>query len=309
MPVSIKGESIGLVELYDVVEARKVGTDELRLWQGIADQASVAIENARLYEQARQEIAERKRAEAELERYAQELERSNRELQQFAYVASHDLQEPLRMVTSYLQLLEKRYQGQLDADADEFIHFAVDGAAHMRELIRGLLAYSRVGTRGAPLERTACQGVLARVLDNLKLAIEESGATVTHDPLPAVMADPTQLARLFQNLIDNALKFRSDRSPQIHVGAEYLPPRQGEEGRGEGHWRFSVRDNGIGMEPQYAERIFVIFQRLHTREEYPGTGIGLALCKRIVERHGGRIWVESQPGEGSTFYFTIPDRR
>jgi PAS domain S-box-containing protein len=243
------------------------------------------------------DITERKRAEEQLRRYAAELERSNQELQQFAYVASHDLQEPLRMVTSYLQLLERRYQGQLDADADEFIHFAVDGAQRMYELIRGLLAYSRVGTHGGPFVPVDCEEIVGQVLDNLQIVIGENQATVTYDPLPTVRADPTQMAQLFQNLIGNALKFRGQRPPEIHVGAEW----QGDE------WLFRVCDNGIGIEIQYAERIFVIFQRLHTREEYPGTGIGLALCKRIVERHGGRIWVESEPGQGSCFFFTLPD--
>jgi light-regulated signal transduction histidine kinase (bacteriophytochrome) len=262
----------------------------------LANQAATAIENARLYEQAQQEIAVREEAEKTLEGYAAELERSNQELQQFAYVASHDLQEPLRMVTSYLQLLERRYKGKLDESADDFIHFAVDGANRMRELIQGLLAYSRVGTQGQPLEEIACEEVVAQVLDDLQVAIGESDATMTCDPLPVVMADPIQLGQLFQNLIGNALKFRGERPPEIHVGSE----QKGDE------WLLWVRDNGIGMEPQYIERIFVIFQRLHTRDEYPGTGIGLAVCKRIVERHGGRIWVESEPGQGSTFFFTLP---
>jgi signal transduction histidine kinase len=243
-----------------------------------------------------QRVAERTH---DLERQKQELARSNAELQQFAYVASHDLQEPLRMVTSYVQLLERRYRGQLDADADDFIAFAVDGAARMQQLIKGLLVYSRVGTHAQPLQSTDCQVVLARALTDLQVAMDESDAVVTHDPLPTVMADATQLGQLFQNLVGNAIKFRDNRCPEIHVGAER---------REDGYWLFSVRDNGIGVEPEYAERIFLIFQRLHTRDEYPGTGIGLAICKRIVERHGGRIWVASEPGQGATFYFTIPDQ-
>jgi light-regulated signal transduction histidine kinase (bacteriophytochrome) len=211
------------------------------------------------------------------------------------------------MVTSYLQLLERRYSGQLDADADDFIHFAVDGAARMTELIQGLLAYSRVGSQGAPLQVTDCQDVLEETIGNLQLSIEESGSIVTSDALPMVMGDATQLGQLFQNLLGNAIKFRGEGPPRIHIGADYQPRQPGVGTPGNGEWLFSVRDNGIGIEPQYAERIFVIFQRLHTRDAYPGTGIGLAVCKRIVERHGGRIWVESEAGGGSTFCFTLPD--
>jgi PAS domain S-box-containing protein len=242
------------------------------------------------------DITERKRAEEKLRLTLADLERSNKELEQFAYVASHDLQEPLRTVSSCTQLLARRYQGKLGTDADEFIGYAVDGANRMQVLINDLLAYSRVGTRSdgcKPIDYTV---VLDQALTNLKAAIEQSGAVVTHGPLPTVMADKLQLAQLFQNLIGNAIKFQGGEPPRIHVSAE----QKGNE------WIFSVRDNGVGINLQYAERIFVIFQRLHTREEYPGTGIGLAICKKIVERRGGRIWVESQLGIGSTFYFTIP---
>jgi PAS domain S-box-containing protein len=248
------------------------------------------------------DITERKRAEQKLKQTMAELARSNRELEQFAYVASHDLQEPLRMVASYVQLLARRYQGRLDADADEFIAYAVDGATRMQALINDLLAYSRVGTRGRPFEPTDCEAILDQALANLQVAIEESGAVVTHDPLPTVMADGTQLVQLFQNLIGNAVKFRGEQPPRIHISAQ----KTSEVSKTSEVWAFSVRDNGIGIDPEYHERIFMIFQRLHSREEYEGTGIGLAVCRKIVERHGGRIWVESQPGKGSTFYFTIP---
>jgi signal transduction histidine kinase len=238
-------------------------------------------------------------ARDKLARQAQELTRSNVELEQFAYVASHDLQEPLRMVRSYLQLLERRYKGRLDENADEFIHFAVDGATRMQGLINDLLEYSRVGTHGKPFESTDCNVVLEKALMNLQIAIEEADAEITHDDLPTVMGDQVQLAQLLQNLIGNSIKFRQEHTQsQIHVGI----------GRRDGEWLFSVEDNGIGIDSQYFERVFQIFQRLHSSEEYEGTGIGLAVCKKIVERHGGRIWVESEPGQGSTFYFTVPDR-
>ncbi len=244
-----------------------------------------------------QDITQRKQAQEMLERQTQELARSNAELEQFAWVASHDLQEPLRMVASYTQLLGKRYKGKLDSDADEFIEFAVDGAARMRRLINDLLELSRVGTRGKDFQTTDCEAMYDRALVNLQALVEDSGALVTHDRLPTVMGDGTQLGQLFQNLIGNAIKFRrDDEQLTVHVGAE----------RQDGNWVISVRDNGIGIDPQYAERIFVVFQRLHGKGHRPGTGIGLAVCKKIVERHGGRIWVTSLPNEGSTFNFTLP---
>ena len=236
-------------------------------------------------------------ARQKLEESVAELGRSNADLQQFAYVASHDLQEPLRMVSSYTQLIARRYKGKLDADADEFIAFAVDGANRMQRLILDLLAYSRVNTAGRQFEPTAMETVLKAALNNLTNAVKESQAIITHDPLPAVMGDDKQLAQLFQNLLSNAVKFGGAQPPRIHISAKQT----------DGEWLFSVRDHGIGLDPQYADRIFVIFQRLHTREEYPGTGIGLAICKKIVERHGGRMWVESERGKGATFYFTLRD--
>jgi PAS domain S-box-containing protein len=241
-------------------------------------------------------ITSRKEGENRLKAAAADLARSNAELEQFAYVASHDLQEPLRMVASYTQLLARRYQGKLDQDADEFIGFAVDGARRMQDLINDLLAYSRVGTRPLQLESVDISDLVAQVIADLAGAIGDAGATVTHASLPTLRADPTQLRQLFQNLIGNAIKFRGERPPEVQVSAQ--PSHAG--------WVFCVRDNGIGIEPQYLERIFVLFQRLHTRAEYPGTGIGLAICKKIVERHGGRLWVESQPGQGTTFWFRLP---
>jgi len=242
------------------------------------------------------DITTRKVAEAHLLYKVEELNRSNEELGQFAYIASHDLQEPLRMVASYTQLLARRYKGRLDSDADEFITFAVDGANRMQRLIQDLLAYSRVGTKGKDMLETSSEEALQRAILNLRGAIADSGAMVTHDPLPAVLADETQLVQLFQNLIGNAIKYQNPGVPRIHISAV-----KNDGGR----WTFSVRDNGLGIDPQYFERIFVMFQRLHKREEFAGTGIGLAICKKIVERHGGEISVQSQPGKGSTFSFAL----
>jgi PAS domain S-box-containing protein len=242
------------------------------------------------------DISVRKAAEEHLRQMVEELKRSNEELGQFAYIASHDLQEPLRMVASYTQLLSKRYTGQLDTDADEFIAFAVDGASRMQQLIEDLLAFSRVATTGNPLLDTSSEFALEQALQNLRLAIKDSGALVTHDPLPTVQADEMQLVQLFQNLIGNAIKYQGPGVPRVHVSAARDGTRS---------WIFSVKDNGLGIDPQYFERIFGMFQRLHKRDEFSGTGVGLAICKKIVERHGGALSVESELGKGSTFRFAL----
>lgn len=241
------------------------------------------------------DITERIEGERSLKRYVDELARSNEELEQFAYVASHDLQEPLRMISSYLQLLERRYKGNLDKEADEFIWYAVDGVKRMQELINDILAYSRIGRKAKDFAHVDCNIVLRQVLINLQTVIEEKGAVIMCDPLPTVVADELQMNQLFQNLVANAIKF-CDNTPQLKIGAK----RSGDE------WLFSVGDNGVGIEREQFGRVFLMFQRLHSRKKYPGTGIGLPICKKIVERHGGRIWVESEPGKGSNFYFTIP---
>jgi PAS domain S-box-containing protein len=246
------------------------------------------------------DITTRRKAEAHLLLTVKELNRSNEELGQFAYLASHDLQEPLRMVASYTQLLSKRYKGKLDSDADEFISFAVDGANRMQRLIQDLLIYSRVGTKGKDLLQTSSETALLDASANLRGAIEESGALVTHDPLPMVLADEGQLVQLFQNLIGNAIKYQNPGIPTVHISAA---------ANGGGKWVFSVKDNGLGIDPKYFEKIFGMFQRLHKREEFAGTGIGLAICKKIVERHGGSISVESKQGDGSTFRFALLESR
>jgi PAS domain S-box-containing protein len=243
------------------------------------------------------DVSMRKKSEEHLVKAVAELKRSNDELQQFAYVASHDLQEPLRMVASYTQLIAKRYKGSLDSDADEFIGFAVDGCNRMQGLIQDLLAYSRAGTNGKALCEASAENALQVALTNLRITIEQSGAVISHDSLPVIRMDETQLTQVFQNLVGNAIKYRSTEDPRIHVSATTHDA---------GEWIFSVRDNGLGIAPQYFERIFVLFQRLHGRNEFEGTGIGLAICKKVLERMGGRIWVESQPEKGSTFFFALP---
>ncbi len=252
------------------------------------------------------DISERKEAEKrlaeqseELSRKVDELARSNADLEQFAYVASHDLQEPLRMVTAYTQLLAERYRGKLGEEADKFIGYASEGALRMQVLIKDLLAFSRIGRNGFAKGSIDCNAVLEEVLHTLSSTIQESGAVVTHAELPSVWADRTQMAQVFQNLIGNAVKFRRKEPPLISVQAE----------KADQHWLFRVQDNGIGIAPEYAEKIFVVFQRLHARTEYPGNGIGLAICKKIIEHGGGKIWVESQAGSGSIFKFTMPLHR
>ncbi|WP_313943322.1 MULTISPECIES: PAS domain-containing protein [Calothrix] len=298
VPILIRDGVWGLLIAHQCHSPREWQSSELDLLQQLANQIGIALAQAQLLEQET--------------RHAQELGRSNSELEQFAYIASHDLQEPLRMVTSYLQLLERRYKNQLDARADEFINYAVDGAQRMQTLINDLLNYSRVSTRAQPFKLVDCNTVLAKAIANLQIAIQESQATITAEPLPQVVADNSQLIQVFQNLLANAIKFRQEEPPQIYITAtrntRESNPANSHRHSLEAEWLFSFQDNGIGLESQYAEKIFVIFQRLHSRSKYPGTGIGLAICKKIVERHGGRIWMESKPGKGSIFYFTIPEQ-
>jgi signal transduction histidine kinase len=239
---------------------------------------------------------ERKRAQDELANKVDELARSNRDLEQFAYVSSHDLQEPLRMVAAYTQLLADRYRGKLDENADKYIGYAVEGALRMQALIEDLLSFSRVGRNGIEHKETDCNAAIDAALRNLAAAVQESGVIVTRGPLPPLHADHFQLVQLFQNLIGNAIKFRKHRPPMIKISAQRIDDK----------WQLSIEDNGIGIAADHKEQIFVIFQRLHTREEYSGNGVGLAICKKIVEQHSGRIWVESEPGGGATFQFTLP---
>ena len=278
------------------LEVRGIKKDGTICWVMVS--FAVARDDKLIYT-ASYDITERRRMEEAIRGQSDELARSNEELERFAYVASHDLQEPLRMVASFTQLLSKKYSGRLDATADRYIHFAVDGAKRMQQLIADLLAYSRVNSRDLQLRATECEAVVRSTVQNLRVAIEECGAAVEVAPLPVLMADQVQLGQLFQNLIGNAVKFHGQAPPKVHIAAT-------DNGA---DWLFSVRDNGIGIDPRQADRVFQIFQRLHARDEYPGTGIGLAVCKKVVERHGGRIWVESQPGAGSTFRFTMPKTR
>ena len=272
----------GLLCIQQCSTSREWKQLEIELLQQLVNQISIALYQAHLLEQETQR--------------SKELTRSNEELEQFAYVASHDLQEPLNTVSSYAQLFARRYQGKLDSKADRFIYHLVDGSGRMQQLLKDLLDYSRVGRKQKTFEQVDCNLALENVLANLQHIIRKNQAQVTYSSLPTVIADFSQLVQLWQNLIGNAIKYRREESPSVQVSATLK----------ENVWLFAVRDNGIGIDPKHAERIFLIFQRLHTQEEYSGTGIGLAICQRIVERHGGRIWVESLPGQGSTFYFTLP---
>lgn len=257
------------------------------------------LQGAEYFQAIIRNITERKQAQDKMKILTEELERSNRDLGHFAYVASHDLQEPLRMVTSFLQLLQRRYAGKLDKEADEFIEFAVGGASHMQQLINDLLKYSRIGTHRKNMESTDCNEVVRQAMGNVSRMILENNAIISIDHLPTIIADHIQIVQLFQNLISNAIKYHSKKRPEILIRAI----DQGD------NWLFSVKDNGIGIPKDHIDKVFIIFQRLHTKAQYPGTGIGLSICKRIVERHGGQIWVNSQSGQGSTFYFTFPNQK
>ncbi|VVB71011.1 Methanogenesis regulatory histidine kinase FilI [uncultured archaeon] len=289
---AIKALSLGEVQEGELI------TPDGRIWISRSTPLKDGAQSVIGVVHAAVNITHLKLAEEKLAKKTADLVRSNADLEQFAYVASHDLQEPLRAVTSFVQLLQKRYHGRLDKDADEFIDYAVNGTKRMQQLINDLLAYSRVETRGKPFSPMEIEDILEVVLDNLKIVLEDTKGIVTHDPLPRIIADKTQMIQLFQNLIGNALKFHGAEPPRVHISAK----------RVEEQWHFLVQDNGIGIDPRYMDRIFVIFQRLHRVGEYPGTGIGLAIAKKIVKRHGGRIWVESCQGSGSTFCFTIPVR-
>ncbi len=278
--------AVAAINQYPKPDFNQIDVD---LISTFGNQAALGIENARLHS----EMAARA---VDLTQQAEELARSNADLERFAYVASHDLQEPLRVVSSYVELLQRRYGGDLPAEGEVFLSYALDGVNRMRQLINDLLAYSRIGTRGHAPAKVSTLSILQTVTARLAKLIEETDATITHDELPVVLVDESQAEQLMQNLLSNALKFHGAAPPRVHLGVERI----------DRHWCFSMHDEGIGIDSEQSDRIFQVFQRLHTREEYPGTGIGLAICKRIVERHGGRIWVESKPGEGATFFFTLP---
>jgi signal transduction histidine kinase len=306
-------ESCENCETYNVM---KTGKSQFWEWTGpngrnydIYDYPFTDTDGSPLIMEIGVDVTAHKRARAELEKYrlhledlvknrTEELARSNNDLEQFAYVASHDLQEPLRAVAGFVELLRRNLKNSLDDKTTEYINFTIDGARRMQTLISGLLEYSRIGTQGKKPQKVNSKEVLDEALARLQAGIEESGAKITADNLPTVYFDDVQLSQLFQNLIGNAIKFRGEKTPRIHINAS----------QHDDAWQFAVTDNGIGIELQYADRIFQIFQRLHSREKYPGTGIGLSICKKIVERHNGKIWVESKPGSGSTFYFTVPDK-
>jgi len=307
MPEPYHAEHDGYLHNYRTTQIKKIigiGREVIgRRKDGSQFPMELAVSETRLDERRVftgivRDISERKRADASLARQSEELARSNIELERFAYVASHDLQEPMRTVRSFAQLLQRRYGEQFSGEAEEFFRFITDGVQRMQSLINDLLTYSRVSSQGSAFASADCNEIVSRVLENLRASIEGQRAKVDVTPLPKVIGDATQLGQLFQNLLVNAIKFSGQRGPEIQVHAV----------ENDGEWRFSVKDNGIGIAPEYFERIFIIFQRLHTIEEYAGTGIGLAICKKIVERHGGRIGVESEVGHGSTFWFTIPKR-
>jgi signal transduction histidine kinase len=285
-----KGYDAGAVDFITKPYDPRILLGKVRVFLELAQQRMDLSHYAEELRRARDEL------EIKVKERTAELERSNRDLEEFAYVISHDLQEPLRIVTGYVQILERRYGRMLDADANGLIVRIVGAVSRMKNLISDLLAYSRLAIKGKTCEDASSEDALEYALQNLKAAIEESDTSITRDSLPVVRADYSQLMQLFQNLIGNAIKFHGEKTPRIHVSAA---------SQNDG-WVFSVRDNGIGIDLEYSERVFGVFQRLHTRTEYPGTGIGLAICKRIVERHGGNIWVESELGKGSTFYFTLP---
>ena len=282
-------EGTRIIPIVMVTALKEVGDRVKALEAGATDFLTKPVDKT--------ELRARVNSLVQVKAYQEELNRSNKELEQFAYVVSHDLREPLRMVTSFAQSLEKRYKDKLDKTADEYIQFIVDGAARMQRLIDDILLYSRVSTRALPFELVEMERVLQTVLGNLGIAATEAEAKITHDPLPVIKADPSQMGQVLQNLIANAIKFsRKGEPPVVHISAR----KENKE------WVFSVKDSGIGIDPELFGRLFVLFQRLHTQDEYPGTGIGLAVTKKIVERHGGRIWIESEPGKGSTFHFSIP---
>ncbi|MGP8189412.1 MAG: MEDS domain-containing protein [Methanobacterium sp.] len=290
----VKAPDGSIIEAYDFPFTDADGSPLiLEMDVDVTEQRQTQNALKKINETLEEQVKERTQ---ELSKSNIELKRSNKELEQFAYISSHDLQEPLRMVTSFTQLLERRYKGQLDNEADEYIEFIVEGAHRMKYLIDDLLTFSRLNTQAKKFENVNLETVLNEVLSNLTVSIEESNAIITHDPLPTVNADKTQMMQVFQNLIANAIKFHGSNPPKIHISAH----------KDEKEWKFAVTDNGIGIDPEYQKQIFEVFKRLHTREEYPGSGIGLSVSQKIIRRHGGNIWVESELGKGSTFYFTIP---
>ncbi len=300
VPLVCHGALIGVLhlDLDSTSPQRLCAARDRDVLERLRPAMTIALVNALSLRYWNEELADEVQQQTqELRQRSEELARASRELEHFIYVASHDLQEPLRVVAGFAQLLARRYETRLDGEAQEFLRYLVSGVVHMQRLIEGLLAYSRVGTTGQPLRPTSAQAVVERVLKRLQSLLAAHGATVTIDPLPVIPGDAAQLEQLVEQLLDNALKFRAAHPLRIHIAAQREP----------GAWRIDVRDNGIGLDPQYAEQIFALFRRLHPPDEYPGTGIGLAVCKKIVERHGGRIWVESSPGPGATFCFTLPD--